>query len=75
MKHWAPICQQIVRHRIVRWKEAEGYKAACTEDVKRVCLAVEPGEGRILQCLQEHEQDISEACYRTLPKGRLLMRN
>ena len=68
-------CQQIVRQRIVRWKEAEGYKLACMDDVKRVCARVEPGEGRILSCLQEHEQDLSENCYLSLPKGQLLLRN
>lgn len=68
-------CQQIVRQRLVRWREAEGYKLACVEDVKRVCLTVQPGDGRILQCLQEHEQDLSEACYQSLPKGRLNLRN
>jgi Cysteine rich repeat len=68
-------CQQIVRQRMVRWKEAEGYKAACAADVKRVCQGVEPGEGRILNCLQERAQDLSEGCYQSLPKGHLLLRN
>ena len=68
-------CQQIVRERVVRWREAEGYTLACVEDVKRVCQAIEPGDGRILQCLQEHEQDLSEGCYQSLPKGRLNLRN
>lgn len=68
-------CQQIVKQRLVRWKEADGYKLACAGDVKRVCRTVEPGEGRILQCLQEHEQDLSETCYQSLPKGRLNLRN
>lgn len=68
-------CQQIIRQRLVRWKEADGYKSACADDVKRVCLTVQSGDGRILQCLQEHEQDLSEACYQSLPKGRLHLRN
>jgi len=68
-------CQQIVQQRLVRWREAEGYKHACIEDIKRVCPTVQPGDGRILQCLQEHEQDLSEGCYQSLPKGRLHLRN
>lgn len=68
-------CQQIVQRRIVRWKEAEGYKAACAEDARRVCQGVEPGDGRMLSCLQEHAQDLSEHCYQSLPKGHLLLRN
>ena len=68
-------CQQIVQQRLVRWREAESYKHACIEDMKRVCPTVQPGDGRILQCLQEHEQDLSEVCYQSLPKGRLHLRN
>jgi hypothetical protein len=75
LKRLEPSCQQIVRQRLVRWKEADGYRVACAEDVKRFCLAAEPGDGRILQCLQEHEQDLAEGCYQSLPKGRLNLRN
>lgn len=71
MRQFAPRCQQIVRQRMVRWKAADGYRVACAADVTRVCQAVEPGEGRILACLQEHEQDLSDGCYQSLPKGRL----
>lgn len=75
MKRLPSPCQETMRQRMVRWKEAEGYKAACAEDLKRVCRGVEPGDGRILQCLQESAQDISEGCYQSLPKGHLLLRN
>ncbi len=75
MKRLPLLCQQFVRQRMVRWKEAEGFKAACAEDVKRICRGVEPGDGRVLQCLQERAQDISEGCYQKLPKGHLILRN
>lgn len=68
-------CQQIVQQRLVRWKEADGYKVACAVDAKRFCRTVPAVDGRILQCLQEHEQDLSEGCYQSLPKGRLQTRN
>jgi hypothetical protein len=74
-KRLAPTCQQIMQQRLVRWKEADGYKLSCAVDVKRLCRTVPSGDGRMLQCLQEHEQDLSEACYQTLPKGRLQTRN
>jgi len=75
MKRLPLPCQQIMRQRMVRWKEAEGYQAACADDVKRVCQEVEPGGGRVLSCLQEHAQDLSEGCYQSMPKGHLLLRN
>ncbi|HMS84027.1 MAG TPA: hypothetical protein PKD12_10280 [Nitrospira sp.] len=68
-------CQQIARQRMVRWKAADGYRVLCAEDVKRTCRSVEPGEGRMLTCLQAHEQELSEACYQSLPKGQLHFRN
>lgn len=75
MRELAPLCQQITRQRMMRWKVAEGYRSACAADIRRVCLTAEPGEGRLLACLQEHEQDLSEPCYQSLPKGRLNFRN
>ncbi|TKB91480.1 MAG: hypothetical protein E8D40_08205 [Nitrospira sp.] len=75
MKRLDPPCQQIVRQRLVRWTDAEGSRLACADDVKRVCITVQPGDGRILQCLQAHEQELSEGCYQSLPKGRLHLRN
>lgn len=71
LKRFDASCQQIVQQRLVRWKEADGYKAACAMDVKRFCRSVPAGDSRVLQCLQEHEQDLSEGCYLSLPKGRL----
>jgi hypothetical protein len=70
----ASSCQQIVRQRIVRWKEAEGYKLACFDDLKRLCSLVQPGDGRLLQCLQQHAQNVSDRCFQSLPKGQLLRR-
>ncbi len=75
IKQFGPSCQEIVRRQLVRWKEADGYKLACAEDLKRVCPGVTLGDGRALSCLQEHEQDLSEACYQGLPKGHLNLRN
>ena len=73
MKQLPSPCQQIMRRRLVRWREADGYKAACRDDVERFCPRAALGDGRILTCLQEHEQDLSEECYQSLPKGRLLL--
>ncbi|MBX3320315.1 MAG: cysteine rich repeat-containing protein [Nitrospira sp.] len=75
LKRFDASCQQIVQQRLVRWKEAEGYKVACVVDVRRFCRTVPTADGGVLQCLQEHEQDLSEGCYQSLPKGRLQTRN
>ena len=35
---------------------------ACAEDIKTLCPGVKPGEGRIIQCLKEHRQEVSPSC-------------
>ncbi len=70
-----PFCQEHVRERFVKWKEERARSiAACEADLKRFCSTVRPGGGKIIQCLQEHTQDVSDRCYQTLPKGQLLFR-
>ena len=37
-------------------------RKACAEDVKKLCSDVKAGEGRILQCLKQHTQGLSQGC-------------
>ena len=48
-----------------KMKDAAG---ACKADKEKFCKDVEPGEGRIIKCLKEHEAELSEACK--AQKGR-----
>jgi hypothetical protein len=41
---------------------------ACKQDVKKFCSNVQPGGGRIVNCLLDHQDDISDGCYDTLSK-------
>jgi hypothetical protein len=34
----------------------------CKDDVVRFCGNVKPGEGRIIHCLKEHENDLTPQC-------------
>lgn len=68
-------CQSMIRQQLVRWKEQSGHALACADDVKRFCRDLQPGDGQMLQCLQDHAQDVSDGCYATLPKGALTLRN
>jgi len=68
-------CQSYLRERFVKWKEDRSRTmAACQEDVRRLCATMRPGDGRVMQCLQEHAQEVSDRCYQTLPKGTLFFR-
>ena len=35
---------------------------SCAEDIKQYCSTVTPGEGRMIYCMQAHEDKISPAC-------------
>jgi hypothetical protein len=43
---------------------------ACRQDSRRFCPGVEPGGGRVVDCLIDHEQEISEDCYQFLRSKR-----
>lgn len=49
-----------------RGRGGRGGRKACAEDVKRLCAGIKPGEGRIVQCLKEHAQDLSSTCAQTM---------
>lgn len=43
---------------------------ACRQDAQQFCKGVQPGGGRIVNCLLEHQKDLSDACYDTLSKRK-----
>lgn len=42
-------------------------RAACEADVRKICAGVQPGGGRIRECLKEKHEQLSPAC-----KGALM---
>jgi hypothetical protein len=41
-------------------------RQACAVDLQRYCAGVEPGGGRIVQCLQRNATQLSEGCRSAL---------
>ena len=41
--------------------QAQG-QGPCADDVAKYCKDVQPGGGRIVRCLKQHENDLSPAC-------------
>jgi len=37
-------------------------ETACGDDLKKYCSTVTPGEGRLILCMQAHEDKVSERC-------------
>jgi hypothetical protein len=42
--------------------EAAKLEASCAVDIKKYCSDVTPGEGRMIYCMQAHEDKISPKC-------------
>ena len=45
-------------------------RVACKADVEKLCFGVQPGGGRIADCLKQNQAQVSAACKDALAKGR-----
>lgn len=45
---------------------AGSVRTACAADVRTLCAGVQPGGGRIIQCMQEKNEQLSEGCKNAL---------
>lgn len=41
---------------------------ACQQDSQHLCKGIQPGGGRVMNCLLDHQNELSDACYSTLEK-------
>jgi hypothetical protein len=55
----SPACRQ---HAAEVKKKGQEFRAACEDDVFRLCGDVKAGGGRILHCLKQHEQELTPDC-------------
>ena len=46
----------------------EAAKEACKPDVEKFCSGIAAGDGRIMQCLHQHESELSDVCKAAWPK-------
>lgn len=50
-------------------------RGACRADIEQLCSGVEPGGGRIAQCLREHADRVSDTCKSAMSQARANRRN
>jgi len=58
-KDLTPTCSEKVAEIEKRLEEA---KQICAEDTEKFCKGIQPGEGRIANCLNGHIEEISQNC-------------
>jgi hypothetical protein len=44
-------------------------RAACDADIQKLCPGVQPGGGRILACLKQHKEAVSDGCKQAVLKA------
>jgi len=47
--------------------------AYCKADAARLCAGIQPGGGRLAQCLKAHENEVSIGCAKELKKVKAEM--
>jgi len=50
-------------------------RAGCAADAQQFCANVPPGGGRILACLRDHKDELSDQCKQAAVKAQALSRN
>jgi hypothetical protein len=51
-------------------KAMQEVRAACQADLQKLCANVQPGGGRIIACLKEHKEEVSDGCKQAIQKAR-----
>jgi hypothetical protein len=44
-------------------------RAACATDIEKLCPAVQPGGGRVLTCLKQHQDQVTDGCKQAVMKA------
>jgi hypothetical protein len=66
-KELSPACAASIKDTKKKLKDAH---QACADDVQKFCKGVKPGQGRIVNCLREHNKDLSTTCQATMVQPR-----
>lgn len=63
----SPACQE----NIAKAKaQMQNFREACRDDMKKLCAGTQPGGGRIIQCMKQHEAELSPACKEQMDQHR-----
>ena len=68
MKSLIVIGAAVLLSATVAMAQQRGRAVACAADIKAKCAGVQPGEGRLSACVEEHLTEFSEPCQARLAK-------
>lgn len=60
--HEGEVSEPCKAHRAQNREKSKEIKKACKADYKKLCKEVKPGEGRIIQCLNSKQAELSQSC-------------
>jgi len=63
----SPACKERVAEMKKRLQEV---REACQDDALKFCKDLNPGSGRIVNCLKEHENELSPECKAGMERAR-----
>jgi len=64
----SPACKE----RVAEMKKGlREFSEACQDDALKFCKDIKPGGGRIINCLKDHENELSPECKARMEKGRM----
>ncbi|MBP1685374.1 MAG: hypothetical protein H6Q33_1517 [Deltaproteobacteria bacterium] len=69
-QHEAELSAPCLEHLKTAQARAGAGRQACEGDVEKLCSGREAGGGKILQCLREHQAELSVACQDQLSKAQ-----
>jgi len=63
----SPECQEFFAKAADQAADVRAAMRACRADTRKYCKDVKPGEGRIVECLRQHQAELSPDCASRLP--------
>ena len=63
----SPECREFFAKAMDNRAEMRAAMHDCQADAKKLCKDVKPGEGRVIECLQQHKSELSSACAARIP--------
>src|SRR5471032_3057314 len=56
------VCAATAAQTALAQDQLAAIRAACAQDAQKLCAGVQPGGGRIVACLKEHKDSLSDRC-------------